>query len=467
MVTPSRVAVERSVVWTSDDEFTVRGTDFVVVEFGLRRKPRLGRSASNRLAIYKSREQVEAYVDLVTAHHPSRIVELGIKAGGSAALLAQLVQPSKLVAVDITPEAVTNLECFVDAHRLRDRVRPHYGVDQADRGRLASIVAKEFEGEPIDLVIDDASHLLELTRASFEVLFPRLRTDGLFVIEDWAWEHAIANKLFVALGSESATTHVGRRELLQAFEAMGMSPEMLAPLRSGEFLSDLVSEIIARKADGDGTIGDIAIRPFGAEILHGPSATSENGLAVALRGVMPSRMLHLGPLDAQTARAISRTGVAQIVVVSEDSDRERSGRLPEATHHHLDPSSAPPSEIARELGAAPFDVVIDAASADAKRVRELVSVLLPLVPPGGGYVLRGWPRLIAPRSTAGDDRPRRRMPRVLLELILAVAEWNGAIEDILLDNEWLTIRRGGDELSTEDFDVSHLYGDHLGSLSRA
>ena len=164
---------------------------------------------------------------------------------------------------------------------------------------------------------------------------------------------------------------------------------------------------------------------------------------------------------------ISRTGVAQIVVVSEDSDRERSGRLPEATHHHLDPSSAPPSEIARELGAAPFDVVIDAASADAKRVRELVSVLLPLVPPGGGYVLRGWPRLIAPRSTAGDDRPRRRMPRVLLELILAVAEWNGAIEDILLDNEWLTIRRGGDELSAEDFDVSHLYGDHLGSLSRA
>ena len=70
-------------------------------------------------------------------------------------------------------------------------------------GALASIVAKEFEGEPIDLVIDDASHLLEPTRASFEVLFPRLRTDGLFVIEDWAWEHAIANKLFVALGSES------------------------------------------------------------------------------------------------------------------------------------------------------------------------------------------------------------------------------------------------------------------------
>ena len=32
---------------------------------------------------------------------------------------------------------------------------------------------------------------------------------------------------------------------------------MLAPLRSGEFLSDLVSEIIVRKADGDGTIGDM------------------------------------------------------------------------------------------------------------------------------------------------------------------------------------------------------------------
>ena len=41
------------------------------------------------------------------------------------------------------------------------------------------------DGEPLDLVIDDASHLYGPTMASFEVLFPRLRPGGLYVIEDW------------------------------------------------------------------------------------------------------------------------------------------------------------------------------------------------------------------------------------------------------------------------------------------
>jgi predicted O-methyltransferase YrrM len=461
-VTPSRSAGARSVTWSADDEFTVRGTNFAVVEFG---GPRLGRGALNTLAVYKSREQVEAYVDLVSAFPASRIVELGIMAGGSTALLAQLVQPSKLVAVDIMSEAVANLESFLDAHRLRDRVRPYYGVDQADRDRLDAIVAEEFDGDPIDLVIDDASHLLDPTRASFEVLFPRLRTLGLFVIEDWAWEHAIGHKLFVAIGSELPTDHVGGHELSQAFESLGMLPEMLAPLRSGQFLSDLVVEIIVRKADGDVTIGDVAVRPFGAEIRRGP-ATSDDALAAAMTGAAPSRMLHIGRLDAHVTRQISRVGVQEIVVVSNEPASEGCDGLAEVTHVRRDPSVAVPSEIARDLGDARFDVVIDAASPDGARARELASALLPLIPPGRAYLVRGWPRMITPRSETENDLPWRRLPRLLLELILAVAEWNEAIEAILFDNEWLTIRRGSDELSTEDFDVRHLYRDHFGSLSR-
>ena len=33
----------------------------------------------------------------------------------------------------------------------------------------------------------DASHWLEETRTSFEILFPRLRPGGVYVIEDWGW----------------------------------------------------------------------------------------------------------------------------------------------------------------------------------------------------------------------------------------------------------------------------------------
>ena len=64
-------------------------------------------------------------------------------------------------------------------------VHAYYGVDQGDAATLRRIVADEFGGEPLDLVIDDASHLLDPTRSSFNVLFPLLRPGGVYVIEDW------------------------------------------------------------------------------------------------------------------------------------------------------------------------------------------------------------------------------------------------------------------------------------------
>jgi hypothetical protein len=39
-------------------------------------------------------------------------------------------------------------------------------------------------------VIDDASHIYEPTRASFETLFPYLRPGGLYIIEDWQWSYS-------------------------------------------------------------------------------------------------------------------------------------------------------------------------------------------------------------------------------------------------------------------------------------
>lgn len=50
------------------------------------------------------------------------------------------------------------------------------------------LIRDEFTG-PIDIVIDDASHLYGPTKRSFETLFPELRPGGLYIIEDWAWAH--------------------------------------------------------------------------------------------------------------------------------------------------------------------------------------------------------------------------------------------------------------------------------------
>jgi predicted O-methyltransferase YrrM len=460
-----RLSDEASVVWRSDHGFTVGDTGYSIVAFGrppsgLRRGPN-GRSSLN---IHKSREQVESFVDLVTPFTGSRIVELGIKAGGSTALLAQLVRPAKLVAVDITSEPPGNFERFLDTHELRDRVRPYYGVDQADGRRLAHIVTKEFEGEAIDLVIDDASHHLEPTRASFEALFPLLRDDGLFVIEDWSWEHTAATLVMDRI-SASPTKPVPKVDLLQVLEAIGVSHEALAPLRSGAYLSDLVSHIIVCKADGDATIGDVTLRPFRAEIRSGPRAIGEAGPAAALTRNSSSRVLHVGQLDCRLASQISGTGVQQLVVVS-DEPPDHGADWPQTVQVRCKPATDRPWTTIRELGQEPFDLVIDSVSTDPEFAHELATVLLPRVGPGGAYMLRGWPRLMAPRPGEEGDLPGRRMPLLLLELMLAVAEWNDAIEDIQLGEEWLIVRRGKNDLSTDDFDVSHLYHDYFESLSR-
>ncbi len=68
----------------------------------------------------------------------------------------------------------------------KSKLRPIGIQNQADSKRLRELIAQEFD-TPLDLVIDDASHLYEPTKASFETLFPYLRPGGLYVIEDWAW----------------------------------------------------------------------------------------------------------------------------------------------------------------------------------------------------------------------------------------------------------------------------------------
>jgi hypothetical protein len=53
---------------------------------------------------------------------------------------------------------------------------------------LEHIVRNELANE-LDLIVDDASHTYEQTKASFEILFPLLQPGGIYLIEDWSWTH--------------------------------------------------------------------------------------------------------------------------------------------------------------------------------------------------------------------------------------------------------------------------------------
>jgi len=164
--------------WTSEHDFTVGGVAY---------RSMTGRTQDDQMVVLKPREAVDGYEALFAELKPRTMVELGIYNGGSAALFSQLATPEKFVVVDIGA-GCEPLDRFLDRHDLRGTVVPYFGVDQADTGRLDEIMAAEFDG-PVDLVIDDASHLEAETRTSFNRLFPHVRPGGAYVIEDWGWAH--------------------------------------------------------------------------------------------------------------------------------------------------------------------------------------------------------------------------------------------------------------------------------------
>ena len=106
----------------------------------------------------------------------TRLLEIGIGGydfhiGGHSLLAWQAFFPfGTIVACDIQPKPM-----------LAGRRRHIYRTDQSSATDLA--VLAEREG-PFDIVIDDGSHLSAHQIFTFHELFPALRLDGIYVIED-------------------------------------------------------------------------------------------------------------------------------------------------------------------------------------------------------------------------------------------------------------------------------------------
>jgi predicted O-methyltransferase YrrM len=141
-------------------------------------------STPSRFVLPKTPEMVSAYRELGEKTSIQNVMDLGIFKGGSAVLFHLLYRPRKLLAVDISTKRVSALDAYIQEHGAGDSLKAYYGVDQSDGLRLRSLIE-----EPLDLVVDDASHALAPTRASFNALFPYVRPGGFYVIEDWGWAH--------------------------------------------------------------------------------------------------------------------------------------------------------------------------------------------------------------------------------------------------------------------------------------
>lgn len=167
--------------WTSKHDARFMGLDFFFEgAFGEAPPP-------GKVFVFKPKGFFEVYAEVLGDSPTRNVFELGIWLGGSAMILTALFDVEKFVCIDLSGR-VSQLEDARAKYPLGDRIRPYYNTSQDDAAKLTEIFDREFE-EPPDVIIDDASHLYGPSRASFEILYPRLKPGGWYIIEDWAWGH--------------------------------------------------------------------------------------------------------------------------------------------------------------------------------------------------------------------------------------------------------------------------------------
>jgi len=172
------------VEWRDEQTLIVDGVEFIS------RTSHRFPSEPGRFCLVKRPDLVRRYVDLLSDLRPERIVELGIYQGGSTALIAVLAEPKSMVGVDLAPDRVAALDSLLRDRQLSERVHLAYATRQSDAASLnAALAASGMSGPVVDLVVDDASHLVSETRSAFQILFPHVRPGGKYVIEDWSWAH--------------------------------------------------------------------------------------------------------------------------------------------------------------------------------------------------------------------------------------------------------------------------------------
>jgi Methyltransferase domain len=179
-----------TLTWKSDERCVAGYVTFQIPPIGIleSEQPSIDMAGADFLLL-KPRELIDRYVEVIEELRPARIFELGIFEGGSTVFLRELAEPRAMAAIDNRAPGSPALRDYASRRGIEEVMHIHTDVDQADRSHLAKIADEAFGDAPIDLVVDDCSHLYEPTRASFNELFPRLRAGGLYTIEDWDWTH--------------------------------------------------------------------------------------------------------------------------------------------------------------------------------------------------------------------------------------------------------------------------------------
>lgn len=127
------------------------------------------------------------------------ILEIGVAGGGSLNMWKNFFPNSEIYGIDIDPKKLEGNRKGLEG------INVSIG-DQSDKNFLDKVL-KDVSGG-LDIIIDDGSHMTHHQVASFEYLFEKLNSGGIYVIEDI---HTSYRSRFKKKPHKSAVDYLKRR----------------------------------------------------------------------------------------------------------------------------------------------------------------------------------------------------------------------------------------------------------------
>jgi hypothetical protein len=104
-------------------------------------------------------------------HEPLAILEIGVLNGASLKTWREYFPNARVVGCDIDPMA-------------RRWATPGIEIEYMDQSNLEDLVRVASKHGPFDIIVEDGSHLWEHQITSLKTLFPFVRPDGIYIVED-------------------------------------------------------------------------------------------------------------------------------------------------------------------------------------------------------------------------------------------------------------------------------------------
>lgn len=118
------------------------------------------------------------YFDLYDRHlsrfraKPSTMLEIGVSDGGSLAMWKAYLGPeARIIGIDIEPACKAHEAEGIDIF-----------IGSQDDPVLIDMIFRKYP--KIDVVLDDGSHMMTQMRASFDLLYDRVDSHGVYIVED-------------------------------------------------------------------------------------------------------------------------------------------------------------------------------------------------------------------------------------------------------------------------------------------